>query len=174
MFWVATFVQKRLQCFFVKHWSSSFTLDICYVVSREDPEETDDCALLRRRVFKDWYFGFPPGYIDWWLQIGYEHEKSLRCNDSSVLGKDEVASLNLAISSKDTPKFRLRSYFFLHSKTGDLIPCAKRRFKTEVVRLQCGKGALDREVSSNLAGGVRFEDINSSVRRTVARFFLKR
>ena len=29
-----------------------------------------------------------------------------------ILGKDEVASSNLASSSKDTPKFRLRSFSF--------------------------------------------------------------
>ena len=35
-----------------------------------------------------------------------------------ILGKDEVASSNLASSSKDTPKFLLRS--FLYHITGDL------------------------------------------------------
>ena len=69
-----------------------------------------------------------------------------------ILGKDEVASSNLASSSKRTPNLSGCGVLFLVSSgTGDLIPCPKGRFNHEVVRLQGGSADLDRVASSNLA-----------------------
>ena len=43
-----------------------------------------------------------------------------------ILGKDEVASSNLASSSKELRGFDFGVLLLLQSKTGDLIHCAKR------------------------------------------------
>ena len=40
-------------------------------------------------------------------------ERSLRGEAPQILGKDEVASSNLASSSKDSPKLRLRRFLFI-------------------------------------------------------------
>ena len=80
-------------------------------------------------------------------------ERSLRGAAPQFLGKDEVASSNLASSSKDTPKLRLRSFLFVSAGTGGLMPCPKGRLNSEVVRLRGGNAGLDRVASSNLASG---------------------
>ena len=69
-----------------------------------------------------------------------------------ILGKDEVASSNLASSSKDTPKWKLRSFLLYRKETGDLIPCPKGKFKREVERLPRNRRFRgNRVASSNLA-----------------------
>ena len=51
-----------------------------------------------------------------------------------ILGKDEVASSNLASSSKDTPKFRLRSFLFKRENWRP-HPMPEGQIQSEVVRL---------------------------------------
>ena len=48
-----------------------------------------------------------------------------------LLGKDELDSSNLASSSKRTPiPLGIGVLFLFLDRTGDLIPCAKRRLKS--------------------------------------------
>ena len=70
-----------------------------------------------------------------------------------ILGKDEVASSNLASSSKRTSiPSGVGVLFCLKDRTGDLIPCAKRRFNGEVVRHSTkSKISWKPVASSNLA-----------------------
>ena len=69
-----------------------------------------------------------------------------------ILGKDEVASSNLASSSKKTPKFRLRSFFFvLTQKLVTSSAFAEGKFQSRGRKAPMGLGPLDRVASSNLA-----------------------
>ena len=66
---------------------------------------------------------------------------------SPLLGKDEVASSNLASSSKRTPiPFGIGVLFLFVARTGDLI-----YFKSRGRKVPMQLAALDRVASSNLA-----------------------
>ena len=77
------------------------------------------------------------------VQYLFAHPKTAQ-NSNNPIGKDEVASSNLASSSKDTPKFRLRSFLFDAPQNWRPHPMPEGQIQSEVVRLQGGKADLDR------------------------------
>ena len=82
-----------------------------------------------------------------------------------ILGKDEVASSNLASSSKRTSiPSGIGVLFLFERKTGNLIPCAKRRINREVVRISAkSKISWKPVASSNLASSSKRTSIPSGI-----------